>query len=115
MINKLIVGFLIFAGFILFPAEKIFSQTDTLAQKQVYSYPNGSIASTGNIVNGVPHGVWETFYPNGKIKSRGEWSNGLLNGYWEFFDSNGNVEKTLTFLEGKKHGISIEYQTVYKI
>ena len=114
MINKLIVGFLIFAGFILFPAEKIFSQTDTLAQKQVYSYPNGSIASTGNIVNGVPHGVWETFYPNGKIKSRGEWSNGLLNGYWEFFDSNGNVEKTLTFLEGKKHGISIEYQTIYK-
>jgi len=111
--KKVFLTLSFFAGLILFPAAKLFSQTDSLSKKQTYYYPNGSIASSGELVNGKPNGIWETFYPNGMVRSKGEWKNGELNGYWEFFDSNGDIEKTLSYLNGKKHGLSVEYQKAY--
>lgn len=113
-IDSVLKKVFITAGIIKFSVLLSFSQTDSVENAQIYYYPDGSIASSGNMKDGKPNGTWTSFYPNGTKKSLGEWRNGELNGEWSFFYPDGKRQKSLYYLDGVKHGTSVEYQIVYE-
>jgi len=70
----------------------------------VYTFPNGSKASEGCLVNGKPEGIWKAYHTNGQVKSEGGRINHLLDGTWCFYDSSGVKLRTVDYVADKKTG-----------
>lgn len=70
----------------------------------VYTFPNGTKASEGCLIDGKPEGTWKTFHSNGNLKSIGSRLNFELSGEWQFFDTSGVKTQTIEYQSGKKHG-----------
>ena len=75
----------------------------------VYTFPNGSKASEGCLINGKPEGQWLNYHTNGKIKSQGNRIDHELSGEWLFFDSTGIRVQSIEYIEGEKQGWEKKY------
>lgn len=93
----------------------IFCVNTAIAQDSVengyvkFYYPNGSVSSEGNMVNGKPDGYWKTYYVNGVIKSEGNRRNFLLDSVWIFYDEKGDTTEKISYLLGKRNGYLYKY------
>lgn len=97
-----------------------FSQTDKLVVKDglfysingevadgkyTLTYPNGSIESVFELLNGKYHGKVSYFYLNGNIKEIGNFVRGERSGVWERWDENGKKIAEASYNElGQKDG-----------
>jgi antitoxin component YwqK of YwqJK toxin-antitoxin module len=80
----------------------------------IYYYPNGQIASKGNMVNGNPDGLWKAYYVDGTLKSEGLRKNGLLDSVWIFYDENGLLKSQIDYRDGKKNGYYYSFLSKFK-
>ena len=64
-------------------------------------HENGQLAFRGNLVDGKPEGLAETFRVNGQLQGRENYKNGKEDGLWEEFDEDGNLTRTQTFRNGE--------------
>lgn len=76
-----------------------------------YRYPDGTISSEGQLLNGLPEGYWVSYFPDGTRKSEGNWRQGQLEGEWVFYDEKGRVQTTLFYASGLKDGIETQWDT----
>lgn len=74
-----------------------------------FYYPNGSLQSEGNMVNGKPEGYWINYYPTGVKKSEGRRKNFLLDSTWVFYSITGDTIQKINYLDGKKNGYTYDY------
>ena len=68
-----------------------------------FKHANGSVASEGCLVNGVPAGVWKSFSDQGVLLSEGARRNNKPHGLWRFYNE-GGLRETSEYDEGQKHG-----------
>ena len=80
-----------------------------------FFYDNGKISSEGTMRDGKPDGYWKNYYKNGKVKIEGNRKNFQLDSVWKFYDEKGRITKSISYLQGKKHGLSLTYDTLQKI
>jgi antitoxin component YwqK of YwqJK toxin-antitoxin module len=74
-----------------------------------FLHENGSVASEGCYVAGVPTGVWTSYSDRGDKLSEGERRNNEPHGIWHFYQD-GALQETATFEEGMRDGV----QTLWK-
>ena len=77
-----------------------------------YYYENGKISSEGLMRDGKADGYWKTYYKNGKIKIEGNRRQFLLDSIWRFYDEKGRITKSIRYNEGKKDGLTINFDTL---
>lgn len=77
-----------------------------------YYYENGKISSEGLMRDGKADGYWKTYYKNGKVKIEGNRRQFLLDSIWRFYDEKGRITKSIRYNEGKKDGLSINFDTL---
>jgi antitoxin component YwqK of YwqJK toxin-antitoxin module len=87
-------------------AQKNITNTDGY---NAYYYPNGQIASEGNMRSGKPDGYWKTYYVTGTIKSEGSRKNHLLDSLWVFYNASGDTVEKINYMYGKRNGYSYTY------
>tara|TARA_B100001093_G_scaffold519579_1_gene609252 strand:+ start:1857 stop:3413 length:1557 start_codon:yes stop_codon:yes gene_type:complete len=90
-----------------------FSSQDSLYKR--FYFPSGEISSEGYFVNSLPAGEWKNYYANGNIKSTGFWKAALLDSSWTFYDTSGNKILEEHYLNNKKNGKIIKYDTLENI
>ncbi len=105
--KKFLLILFIFAPVFLFAQDK---QINPNGYNKIY-YPNGSLQSEGNLINGQPEGYWINYYPTGVVKSEGRRKNFKLDSIWIFYSITGDTLKKINFLNGKKNGYYYEYFT----
>ena len=79
-------------------------QKDSLVYTRFY-YPDSSLSSEGWMRGGQPDAYWKSYYPNGVLRSEGLRKNFLLDSVWSFYNEKGEIEMTITYSEGRKHGL----------
>lgn len=75
-----------------------------------FKYADGSISSSGFLVDGLPDGYWRTFYPGGLIKSEGKRTQFELDSVWTFFNTVGSVTERISYEKGKRNGNTEKYK-----
>lgn len=75
-----------------------------------FFYPNGQLASEGNMKTGKPDGFWKNYYDNGQLKSEGKRTNFQLDSIWIFYSTKGDTLQRIPYQGDKKNGYAIEYQ-----
>lgn len=80
-----------------------------------FFHENGKLSSEGYMKQGKPDGYWKNYYKNGKIKIEGNRKNYLLDSVWKFYDEKGRITKYITYLAGKKNGLSKNYDTTENV
>ena len=63
---------------------------------------NGQVKEVGEIVKGVPNGVWKTFDDSGKILSEGYFEEGVKVGEWTVKAGSDHQEYRLIYSNGKR-------------
>lgn len=76
-----------------------------------FYYENGAKSSEGTMRDGKADGYWKNYYKNGKLKIEGNRKDFALDSIWKFYNEKGKITKTVNYLEGKKNGYSIAYDT----
>ena len=71
-----------------------------------FEHANGTPASAGCMVAGVPVGVWKSYSELGELISEGARENNLPEGSWWFYDQ-GQVREEVHYSRGLKHGIQV--------
>ena len=74
-----------------------------------FEHANGTLASEGCMVDGVPAGVWKSYSELGELISEGARENNLPEGRWWFYDQ-GQVREEVHYHQGVKHGIQVLHQ-----
>jgi antitoxin component YwqK of YwqJK toxin-antitoxin module len=69
-----------------------------------FLHENGSVASEGCFVGGLPTGIWTSYSDRGEILSEGERKNNEPHGVWRFY-AGGVLQETATFDEGVRQGV----------
>lgn len=77
----------------------------------IFYYPNGKIASEGNMHNSRPDGFWKSYYPTGVLKAQGNRLNALLDSTWIFFSETADTLEILNYRLGKKSGYQYKYKS----
>lgn len=73
-------------------------------------YPDGTLKSQGNYVNGNKTGDWEFFYPKGELEQKGSYNDqGKPVGKWVWFYSSGKILREENYRNGLKDGLMTEY------
>ena len=80
-----------------------------------YYYPSGELSSEGFFINNLPAGNWTNYYKNGQVKSSGFRKGTLLDSTWIFYDLSGCKTLEENYLNNKKHGLIIKYDSLEKI
>ncbi len=80
-----------------------------------FYHGNGVVSSEGTMKDGKPDGYWKNYSEQGIIKIEGNRKNFLLDSIWKFYDAKGRISKTVGYLEGKKNGAVIVYDTSGKM
>lgn len=95
--------------FLVLPLQ-VFAQDSALNRQVMRSHANGKDhvvlyfdAKTNELAKE------EVFYPSGKLEWSGYYKKNLESGLWKFYYSNGNLKVQETYLNGKEHGVSTEY------
>ena len=71
-------------------------------------HQNGMPASRTTFVNGVPHGLINTFLPSGEPETIQEWQQGRPHGTATFFQ-NGERCSDIPYVDGKREGVERRY------
>jgi len=74
-----------------------------------FYFDNGKVSSEGNLISGKPEGYWKTYFESGQLKSEGDRLDFELHGNWIFYTAEGFVKDEITYLGGKKNGVSKKY------
>ncbi|PKP08580.1 MAG: hypothetical protein CVU09_15435 [Bacteroidetes bacterium HGW-Bacteroidetes-4] len=101
MIRWFLYSFLLFCFGILSAQVK---NIENANGRNIFYYPNGQIASEGNLINGIPDGKWISYYVDGSRKSEGIYSNGQLDSVWVFYRENRLLKSQIDYRNGKKNG-----------
>lgn len=73
-------------------------------------YPDRTLKSQGNYLNGNKTGEWEFFYPKGEIEQRGSYDKtGKPVGKWVWFYSTGQLLREEIYRNGLRDGLMTEY------
>lgn len=75
----------------------------------IFYYPNGQKSSEGYLVDGKPDGWWKSYNMDGVLISEGNRKNFELDSLWSFYDNNGKKRLDITYKQGKKNGVRIQY------
>jgi len=73
-------------------------------------YPNTKVMSRFTLVDGLKHGVSESFYPNGKLREKQFYMYGKLNGPSKQWDINGNLKSYYSYNLNKLEGFAYNYE-----
>lgn len=103
--------------------SRVTFKPSTDGYKKAY-FINGQLASTGEILNGAPTGVWTIWHPNGvkaregefiegrphgthhywynneKLRAIGQFNNGVWDGKWEMYNEEGGEQVIQYYKEG---------------
>ncbi len=91
------------------------SQTTNPNGYNIFKYDNGAISSEGTMRDGKADGYWKNYYKNGKLKIEGNRKNFQLDSIWKFYSEKGKITKAINYLEGKKSGYTLSYDTNQKV
>ncbi len=72
-------------------------------------YPDGTRETREHFREGVSHGIRERWYPNGQLASRAEIVDGRLHGVFRRWHENGTPAQVIHMREGTAHGLSLGY------
>jgi hypothetical protein len=72
-------------------------------------YPDGSLRSRSQVVDGRLHGVSEGWYPDGQIETRESFVRGVSHGVRLRWHANGCVAQIIHLRDGQPHGLSAAY------
>ena len=72
-------------------------------------YPNGMIETREHFRDGVSHGVRKRWHPNGQLASRAEIREGKLHGTFRRWHEHGQPSQVIHMREGVAHGLSLGY------
>jgi antitoxin component YwqK of YwqJK toxin-antitoxin module len=99
-------------GFLLLAVLPLVAQEGLKDGYNKIYYGNNQISSEGMIRDGKPDGRWISYHPNGKMKSDGFRRNFQLDSVWKFYDEQGLINDEISYLDGKRSGYHIKYQTI---
>ncbi len=77
----------------------------------IFYYENGTKSSEGTMREGKADGYWKNYYKNGVLKIEGNRKNFALDSIWKFYNDKAKITKEVNYLEGKKNGFTISYDT----
>ena len=66
-----------------------------------YYYPEMTLKSEGEYIQGRKHDKHKTYYRDGKIKEQGEYLNNLHHKNWRYYDKDGYIKTTINYNLGK--------------
>ncbi len=98
-----------FILFFFFLVVSVSAQPTESLQYTRYTYPDGTLSSEGNLLNGKPEGFWKSYHPNGKLASEGYRRNFELDSTWFFYNEKGEKNLEINYSLGKKDGKRIQY------
>lgn len=75
-----------------------------------FFYPDGSVSSEGEMMNGSPVGYWRTYHQSGQLKSEGRRVDGLLDSIWTFYNSSGLLQRRISYQASQRNGKEWTYQ-----
>jgi len=75
----------------------------------ISKYPNDSIASSIDYVNGKKEGIYRKWFQNGKLSFEANYVNGKQHGKTYTWWSNGNLRTTSNFANGIPDGEQLQY------
>lgn len=81
----------------------------------VFYYENGLKSSEGTMRDGKANGYWKNYYKNGFLKIEGNRKQFVLDSLWKFYSENGKLTKAVNYLDGKKNGYTLNYDTTQRI
>ena len=81
----------------------------------IFYYENGAKSSEGTMRDGKADGYWKNYYKNGVLKIEGNRKNFALDSIWKFYNDKAKITKAVNYLEGKKNGYSINYDTNQRV
>jgi antitoxin component YwqK of YwqJK toxin-antitoxin module len=81
----------------------------------IFYYENGKKSSEGTMREGKADGYWKNYYKNGVLKIEGNRKNFALDSIWKFYNDKAKITKAVNYLEGKKNGFTISYDTNQRI
>lgn len=81
----------------------------------IFYYENGLKSSEGTMRNGKADGYWKNYYKNGFLKIEGNRKNYVLDSIWKFYSDNGKITKAVNYLDGKKNGYTLSYDSNQRI
>jgi antitoxin component YwqK of YwqJK toxin-antitoxin module len=81
----------------------------------IFYYENGTKSSEGTMREGKADGYWKNYYKNGVLKIEGNRKNFVLDSIWKFYNDKAKITKAVNYLEGKKNGFTISYDTNQRI
>jgi len=110
-VHKRFVIFFLFNFFYL----AIYSQDINPNGYNIFYYENGLKSSEGTMRDGKADGYWKNYYKNGFLKIEGNRKNFVLDSIWKFYSENGSITKAVHYLEGKKNGYTLNYDTNQRI
>jgi len=90
-------------------AEGLILPNGTFDGHWKYYYPNKTVKSEGNYVNGAKNELWTFYYENGTKQQVGKFKNEIPTGEWKWFYPNGNIKRIEYYRKGKLEGPQIEY------
>ena len=100
-------SYIIFIVVLLCSINNLYAQQKTNPNGyNKFYYPEGTISSEGNLVNGKPEGYWKTYYKSGKLKSEGNRRDYLLDSIWKFYNEEGILNKEISYEKDKKNGVT---------
>lgn len=76
-----------------------------------FYYENGAKSSEGTMRDGKADGYWKNYYKNGVLKIEGNRKNFALDSIWKFYNDKAKITKAVNYLEGKKNGFTLTYDT----
>ena len=78
-----------------FPNDSIRSIQNYLNGKDngewIFYFENGNIETTGKFVEGKRVGYWNYYYPNGVIKQKSFYNYGIKDSIWEYYNDKGKL------------------------
>lgn len=81
----------------------------------IFYYENGAKSSEGMMREGKPDGYWKNYYKTGILKIEGNRKNFNLDSVWKFYSDKGKIIKLVNYLDGKKNGYTINYDTNQRV
>lgn len=81
----------------------------------IFYYENGARSSEGTMRDGKADGYWKNYYKNGILKIEGNRKNFALDSIWKFYNDKAKITKAVNYLDGKKNGYSISYDTNQRV
>ena len=77
----------------------------------IFKYDNGAKSSEGTMRDGKADGYWKNYYKNGNLKIEGNRKDFQLDSVWKFYSEKGKITKSVNYLEGKKNGFTLSFDT----